>query len=1005
MCREGAGARGPRRRTRACVRAGCWGNFALELASVRDLALSSAAPPEPVRAPVPATAMLRSKRPFSAVAARIYVPFALLAAALIFAPQGAVFWGLLAGAALWFALFPALTQGLLGSLEREVLAATPSTAPRLLERLRTERRVRWFAPHAWTALQEGRLHLVRGEGRAAAKALTEAVRLAGSMAEPPPAIVSAQAHALLIAEAPEQARDLLQSLVKRQALGPWEALHLAAAQLLAGKPRADEVRAQLDAAQAAIGAGPRVLATRALLEQRAGESEPALSALRGAEAGLEASPDKLAELLIERARRLLRPAVKASEKRARKLEARAAERKDGAKGMSAGAGAKGQAGRGGGKKAAGRVAEAAGGLAETAGTSSVSAGAGSVSAGAASSEASGPGAVSVSAASVSVSAGASSSRAIAPGAGSVSAASVSAGAKASGAGASGASTGASSATGQPLGGVMLAMPAGTDADEAEASGSDEREDARPRGKRNVRREERRAARRAAKAERRATQRTSSGATRTVARPVGTAVPRDRSEGAGEKAAGGARPAVAAALKDRATEKAAVVAVAAAPKDAAGAVVAAAPKDRAEGPAGAVVVAAAKVESAVSKDGVEPMTPAAGTAGMGSLAASEPARPAVRAVESGAEGSISGIGGAVREDRFEGTSAAPTIAAATTPGSPQLGSAAPAPTSPAATTPGPQLGSVAPAPTTPAATTPGSPGPQLGSSLPVSPRATGTGPVAPAPPTGAALFGHLGGPPTPGSKPGAPGGSLGGMPQGPRLGSSGPVPAAPGRPPSLSVPAPSLKSPVPPVMPTGPRDRSTSPGVPAVTGLAGAPTMPSLAGTSRPVSSQPTLPTAAKSGPAVGTIATAPGTMSTPAVIGSGPALAGGPAGPAMPSIPRIPSLGPAGSGPIVSTPGAGPTIPTVPVIPPIGPVGSAPMIPTIPSAPTIGPMAAAPVIPAAPSALPPATAAIGLPSAVPPATAAASGLPSAAPGMPAADDAEWDSVFDALDEASGPKPL
>ncbi|MFY0538116.1 hypothetical protein [Nannocystis pusilla] len=195
---------------------------------------------------------------------------AVIAGALIFAPRGPVFWGLLAAAVLWFGLFPVIVHGLLGPLERAVLAATPSTAPGLLDALHQQRRVRWFAPFAWTALQEGRLHLVRGEGRASAKALTEAARLAGMMGDPPAGIVSTQAHALLVADVPEQARDLLHALAKRQALGPWDQLHLAAAQLLAGKPRADEVRALLDAAQAALGATPRVLATRALLEQRAG---------------------------------------------------------------------------------------------------------------------------------------------------------------------------------------------------------------------------------------------------------------------------------------------------------------------------------------------------------------------------------------------------------------------------------------------------------------------------------------------------------------------------------------------------------------------------------------------------------------------------------------------------------------------------------------------------------------------------------------------------------------
>ncbi|MDC0722058.1 hypothetical protein [Nannocystis bainbridge] len=437
-----------------------------------DLAPTSAAPPEPARAPLPATSWLRSKRPLASAAARIYVPMAIIAGGLIFAPRGPVFWGLLAGAALWFALFPVFVQGLLGPLERAVMAATPSTAPGLLGALRERRRVRWFAPFAWTAMQEGRLHLVRGEGRASAKALTEAARLAGTMADPPAGIVSAQAHALLIADVPEQARDLLQAQAKRQALGPWDQLHLAAAQLLAGKPRADEVRALLDTAQAALGATPRVLATRALLEQRAGASEPALSALRGAEAGLEAGPDRLAEALVERARRMLRPAVKASEKRARKLEARAGERKDVVKDMSSGAGLKGQAAR------------------RSDGAKDMSSGAGP----------NGQAAAKV----------ASAPRPIEPGEAAV----------------------AAPSRGEPAvaGGVMLALPVGAAEDEAERP--DGREAEQPRGKRNVRREERRAARRAAKAERRGTARVTStpprSATRQAGKPELGSVSSDRS---------------------------------------------------------------------------------------------------------------------------------------------------------------------------------------------------------------------------------------------------------------------------------------------------------------------------------------------------------------------------------------------------------------------------------------------------------------------------------------------
>jgi tetratricopeptide (TPR) repeat protein len=289
---------------------------------VRDpVPASSSALPEPALAPLPDTLLLRSQRPFWGAAARVWVAFALVAAALIFA-TGGLFWALMGLAVVAFFLFPALVFGLLRPIEKEVLAATPKTAPALLDALRNRRRVRLFAPFAWTAAQEGRLHLIRGDGRAAARLFAEAVRLGGLANDPPPSLVSAQAQALLVAEAPEQARELLQLLARRGALGPWERLHLGIALLLGGKVRVEEAREHVDAAQQALGGYARVLAARAWLVQRAGEGEAAIEALQAAETALHGAPDKLGQGLVERARRLLRPALKAQEKRARKHDRR-----------------------------------------------------------------------------------------------------------------------------------------------------------------------------------------------------------------------------------------------------------------------------------------------------------------------------------------------------------------------------------------------------------------------------------------------------------------------------------------------------------------------------------------------------------------------------------------------------------------------------------------------------------------------------------------------------------
>ena len=115
-----------------------------EFAPVRDLASvppSATAVPEPARAPLPEKLLLRAKRPFAGLAMRFYGPFALIGMAMIFLPRGPVFWAFLGAAVLWFALFPAVVQALLGPIERKVLAATPKTAPGLLDSLRSSSRV------------------------------------------------------------------------------------------------------------------------------------------------------------------------------------------------------------------------------------------------------------------------------------------------------------------------------------------------------------------------------------------------------------------------------------------------------------------------------------------------------------------------------------------------------------------------------------------------------------------------------------------------------------------------------------------------------------------------------------------------------------------------------------------------------------------------------------------------------------------------------------------------
>ena len=271
--------------------------------------------PDPTQAQVPAQLWLRSGRPMFGTAIRVYVAFSIIVSALIFVPRGPVLWGMLGAGVLAFVLFPLVVQGLLAPLERRVLAAGRREATPLLQEVRARGLVRRFAPHAWLTLQEGRLHLRRGDGRAAARAFTETLRLSRNADSP--ALISAQAQALLLADQPEQARELLVALGRRQALGAGDQLTLGLA-LLGGKGNGREALAHVQAAQAGLGDLPRVLAALALALHRADQAEAGLVALQQAQDSLGSEPDPFDEALIQRGVKLLRTAQKAQDRRERK---------------------------------------------------------------------------------------------------------------------------------------------------------------------------------------------------------------------------------------------------------------------------------------------------------------------------------------------------------------------------------------------------------------------------------------------------------------------------------------------------------------------------------------------------------------------------------------------------------------------------------------------------------------------------------------------------------------
>jgi hypothetical protein len=213
-----------------------------------------------------------------------------------------------------------LMDSRLEAIGREIGEADRRRASKLLAQLDFRRVVVFFASHGWVALQRGRLNLVLGNGRAAAKAFFDASRILG--APELPALMSAQAHALTIAGDRKEARPLLQALEKRELLSPRDRIDFGLA-LLEESGRAAQARAHLEAAREQLGGHPRVLAGLALACARTDDGTEGLALLETAEAADGLADDEIATELVKRAKKALRPVIEAAEKRQRKARAAA----------------------------------------------------------------------------------------------------------------------------------------------------------------------------------------------------------------------------------------------------------------------------------------------------------------------------------------------------------------------------------------------------------------------------------------------------------------------------------------------------------------------------------------------------------------------------------------------------------------------------------------------------------------------------------------------------------
>lgn len=268
---------------------------------------------------VPPHLWTRSGRPVQGRIVQVVVPGALVVAGLLASGTALRVGLVLAGLGL-FLLLPALVLGRLERLGREVQAADSKVASVLLRTLRHKPVVKFFAPHAWLTLQEAILQLKTGEGRAAAANFVETARLVRQ----PDAVMllSAQAHALVVAGERAEARELLQRLAKENLIGPRDQLDLGIVLLVESKKN-KQALAYIEAARKTIGDHPRVLAAMALALQKTERIDEASELLEQVQISLQGGEaDPVVEDLVKRARKGLQGFIEAQLRRERRSRSR-----------------------------------------------------------------------------------------------------------------------------------------------------------------------------------------------------------------------------------------------------------------------------------------------------------------------------------------------------------------------------------------------------------------------------------------------------------------------------------------------------------------------------------------------------------------------------------------------------------------------------------------------------------------------------------------------------------
>lgn len=268
---------------------------------------------------VPQHLWLRSARPAQGKFVLWAVPAAFIIAGLA-APSTPVRFGLvLAGIGAFLAL-PAMMLGRLDQLAKEVEAADRNKAAELLKTLPERPVVKMFAPVGWRSLQLALLHLKVGDGHAAAAGFAETARLC--LQPDAVMLISAEAHALVIAGERGRARELLQKLADAKLLGPRDQLDLGIVLLLETK-KFKQGLSYVEAARKTIGEHPLVLAAQALGLQKVERIDEASELLERVQISLkDESVDPLTDDLLKRARKAAQDFLEGQLRRERRARSR-----------------------------------------------------------------------------------------------------------------------------------------------------------------------------------------------------------------------------------------------------------------------------------------------------------------------------------------------------------------------------------------------------------------------------------------------------------------------------------------------------------------------------------------------------------------------------------------------------------------------------------------------------------------------------------------------------------